>query len=345
MRLASDRHDTLLLQHLAAVMRAGTPLAQVPQALAHDPTLKTTQRLRYEALSRRLTDGLPLGQALQTGVASFTAEAGAWLDGVADATDKVAVLQAIAADQELQSRGRARLRLALIWPTFLAAAACFFFAVVAIFVAPALREVFEALGTPLPGITQQMFSGEPNQWLFVGWQPGFLLGILLLGVLLTYTRPQVNRPLVRAAYAVGLLGRTERAAFTARVLALVSHVPARMAGPAIAHLGAAGLVAQLHPKALALRNALDSGQPWGKALQVSKALPLHYGLHLGLAEQTEDTAAILQTLRLQALEDWDDALARFERNVVSLVYLGIASLIGTLTVAVYLPIFKMGQLI
>jgi len=276
---------------------------------------------------------------------SFTAEAGAWLDGVAHAADKAAILQAIAADQELRSRGRARLRLALIWPTFLAAAACCLFAVVAIFVAPALRSAYEAFGTPLPSITQQMFSGEPSQWLFMGWQPGFLFGLLLICLLLTYTRPKVRRPLLRAGYAVGLLKRSEHAAFTARVLTLASQIPARMAGPALAHLAASGLVAALHPKALALRTALDSGQPWGKALQVSQAVPLHYGLHLELAEQTEDSVAIHQTLRQQALQDWDDALARFERNVVGLVYLGIASLIGTLTVAVYLPIFKMGQLI
>lgn len=346
MRLASDRRDALLLHQLAAAVQAGAPLAPVTQALAGDTTLTTTQRLSYEALSRRLTEGLPLGKALPTGMESFTAEAGAWLDGTAHAADKAAMLRAIAADQELRSRGRARLRLALIWPTFLAAVACFLFAVISIFVAPALRAAFEAMGSPLPPITQQMFSGESDQWLFVGWQPGFLLGVLLLCVLLTYTRAEVNRPLVRAGYSVGLLKRTERAAFTARVLALIGQVPARMAGPALAHLAAAGLVAPLHPKALALRTALESGQPWGKALQVSEAVALHISLHLQLAEQAEAaSASVLQMLQQQALEDWDDALARFERNVVGLVYFGVASLIGTLTVAVYLPIFKMGQLI
>ena len=210
MHLRSYQHHALLLRHLAAGLRASTPLQQVPKTLAHDPSLSNTQRLGYEALARSLSEGSPLGQALQKMTNSATPETAAWIDQAASSLDQATVLQAIAADLELQAHGRSRLRLTLIWPTFLAAAACMLFAVIALFVAPALKDAFESFGVPLPGITQQVFSGNMDQWVFVSWQPGFLLGLLLLCILLTYTRPEVNRPLVRAAYAAGLLRRTER---------------------------------------------------------------------------------------------------------------------------------------
>ncbi len=338
-------HLVLLLRHLAAALEAQMPMHTVPDLLAQDSALPRRHRSAYVRLAHQLKDGTSLGQALQSMDKTFGTATVEWLDGATDAPERARALKALATDLQLQQHGHTRLRLALIWPIFLTFSICMMFAVMAIFVAPALRDAFEYFGEPLPPLTASVFSPNSANGMAIGWQPGLLLGLFLLGLLLTYTRPQTRHHVVRVAYAVGLMRRTEAAALTARTLALMANTPAVIAPPAVTHLAGSGVAKPLQKKILALATALASKQTWSQALQTSGALAPHFALHLALGERCQSTNELLNTLQQQAMDEWEDALARLERNMVGLIYIALASLVTTLAAAIYLPIFKLGQIV
>ena len=83
----------------------------------------------------------------------------------------------------------------------------------------------------------------------------------------------------------------------------------------------------------------------GDALGAEPLLPRRMALFAQLGEKMQDLSAPLAQLRESAESDYREALARFERGTVLLLYLVLGVAVGVLVVAVYLPIFKLGSLV
>lgn len=337
----------LLLRHLGAATRAGSPLPPVMRLLAQDAQLPRATSRAYADAAQILEQGKGLGQALQQLPAFSSPATAAWLQGADGSLQQADTLQALAADTELRARGRGDLALLLIWPSSLASAACALFVSVLMFVVPSMREGMEAIDHELPALTRAVFESGPLQWLLIGWQPALIASLLILCTFARQLPAGFTRRLAEAGYASGLTRRLGQAELAARALAILraSVGTSIHPGAALGHLAATAGPAPLKKAAQELQAAVAAGHSWSKAFETAGVLPQRYALHLAVAEHAHDAGMPLPYLQAWADTEWAEALARLDRTIVFALYACVGSLIGTLLLSIYLPILKLGQML
>lgn len=143
------------------------------------------------------------------------------------------------------------------------------------------------------------------------------------------------------------MARYHGALFGLRLLLLLRAHPAHPAlqAAALAHLAATTPTPHWAATAARLQEALARGTALSQALATEPALPRRLAPYVQLGERTNDLPAALAALLEAAAEDHRAALARFERGAVLLLYVLLGLGVGTLVLAVYLPIFMLGALV
>lgn len=336
------QYTALLLEHLAAATRQGMALHDIIQPLAQ-AAQHPAERRRLAALDEALRQGAPLGAALQPWPGLGDPSVAPWL---ADAQARGALADALvylAQDLQLQSRRRVHLKVVLAWPTIVLTVAVVMSMIVSFFVAPELRGWAPELGMAMPAPTtalfQPLWSGlEGVTWVTV--EMAFALAVVLW---LTHARSVWPD---RVYHWLRLdAGRWELET-QMRLLPLLADAPPALQTPqAVQYLADTTPIAPLRKRLLAVVAQLRQGSALASAVQQAGLVPADALAHLQLARGTDNLPGIAQMLAAHLHARWVQACAYFERRISWIVYLLVAAQAYLLLLAVYLPIFKMGQAI
>jgi len=90
--------------------------------------------------------------------------------------------------------------------------------------------------------------------------------------------------------------------------------------------------------------ALAEGRPLDAAMGDARGLPVRLRLFAQLAARSPHPEAVWLGARDELERLADDAGAALQRALTLLLYLATASLVGYVMLAIYVPIFKAGQL-
>ena len=332
-----------MTRQLAALLRAGIPLVSALQMASRSASNRPLQELMNVVRS-----DLESGMALHAAMAEHPQHFSGLYISMVSAGEAAGILdtmmERLAATLEKNEALRSRVRSALMYPCAVIVVALAVLALIMVYVVPVFEDVFKAFGSDLPWATQWVLNLSQllsqSSWVA-------LPALLLLPWL--WQRLQRDETWQRAAdrwlLGLPLVGSLLRSAVVARWTQTLSALLA--AGVPLAEaLGPAGQACD-HAVYARLTEHLQRRVSQGGSLSEAMA---HTGrfpdMIVQLCATGEETSALESLLaRAGALmeTELDDRVNGLSSLLEPLIIVVLGGLIGGILVAMYLPIFRLGQ--
>jgi len=291
---------------------------------------------RGQALSQALSALPKAFDALTIGVIAAAEEGGQLAIG----------LRHLAGHLRKSQHMRAQLRAALTYPTVVACVAAMVIGVILVWVIPGFEAQFAREKVPLPWLTQQLIQLSADLRSH-GWL--LLMGSGLLWHLI-HRQNQSLRGQLRLERILFLLPRvgtwlltTHSAAFAQTLSSLLqAGLPLRSA---LSHLQAALQSASFRAIAAQAKNDVEQGVPLHTSLRGSgRVLPLLVQL-CAVGEATGKLDQLLDNAANALSDEADRSLKLWASLLEPIAILILGLIVGTMVLAMYWPIFQIGQTI
>lgn len=333
-----------MTRQLASLLRAGMPLLQALHMLAGSlPSAALTQVVQH------VRDDVEAGQALHAALAKHPAHFSGLYISMVQAGESAGILdtlmERLASTLEKNEALRSRVRAALMYPCAVMLVAMGVLVMILVFVVPAFQDVFKAFGADLPWATQIVVALSEG----LGNAGPLALLVLLVGAGLW---PRLSAPgsglaiwLNRRWLELPWLGPLIQHAVVARWAQTLSALLA--AGVPLVE--ALGPVAQACDHRVFERTTLQLQRQVGQGSSLSEAMARTTrfpSMVVQLCQTGEETGAMDALLaRAGSLmeTELDDRIHALSSLLEPLIIVVLGGLIGGILVAMYLPIFRLGQ--
>lgn len=333
-----------MTRQLAALLKAGVPLLQSLQMLSRSlPSAALTEVM--QALHKDVAEGQPLHLALSQHPAHFSGLYISMVQAGESAGILDTLMERLAQTLEKNDALRSRVRSALTYPVAVLVIASAVLVMILVFVVPVFQDVFKSFGAELPWATQ-VVVGLSQTLTAAG--PA-MLSAMVLGV--WWLRRPAQRDaawqawLQRSLLKMPLLGALIQSAVVARWSQTLSALLA--AGVPLAEaLGPVGQASD-HPVYERITGQLQRQVAQGSSLSEAMGRTGRFpNMIVQLCHTGEETGA-MDTLLARAgslMEaEMDDRVNALSSLLEPLIIVVLGGLIGGILVAMYLPIFRLGQ--
>jgi type IV pilus assembly protein PilC len=328
---------------LATMIDAGLPIVQCLDILGNQTDNKTFANIIADVKSQ-VEQGKTFSESLRKHPAVFdglycnlvqAGEAGGILD---------TILQRLAVYNEKSVKLKRQLRGAMVYPSVVFVV---FMAVCGIllgWVIPSFKNIFKDLGSKdeLPKLTQGVIAVSE---FFVGHLPMmiFLLASAVGGAVFAYSRPKGKRWIHKMLLRVPIVGDVIRKIAVARFTRtlgtlLASGVPILDALEIVAKT--AGNIV-IEEAIMMARQKISEGRNMAEPLMEANVFPPMVVQMVGVGEQTGALDAMLNKIADFYEEEVDVAVAALTSLIEPFMMVGIGSVVGTVLIAMYLPIFSL----
>lgn len=333
-----------MTRQLAALLKAGVPLLQSLQMLSRSlPSAALTEVM--QALHKDVAEGQPLHLALSQHPAHFSGLYISMVQAGESAGILDTLMERLAQTLEKNEALRSRVRSALTYPVAVLVIASAVLVMILVFVVPVFQDVFKSFGAELPWATQ-VVVGLSQTLTAAG--PAMLAAVVL-GI--WWLRRPAQRDaawqawLQRSLLKTPLLGALIQSAVVARWSQTLSALLA--AGVPLAEaLGPVGQASD-HPVYERITGQLQRQVAQGSSLSEAMGRTGRFpNMIVQLCHTGEETGA-MDTLLARAgslMEaEMDDRVNALSSLLEPLIIVVLGGLIGGILVAMYLPIFRLGQ--
>jgi len=340
------RDIALLTRQLAAMLKAGVPLLQAFDIVGRGSRNAGIARLLRQVRSD-IEAGASLSAACQRHPAHFSALYCNLLAAAEAAGTLDDMLERLATYLEKTEAIKRRVRSALTYPAVVLAVAVAVLAIIMAWVIPMFKEVFSSFGAELPAPTRIVLG--ISDFFVRWWLPVFALAFGGLHLLLRACRrsAQVRRlrdrlllrmpvfgPLVEQA-CVARWTRTLATMFAAGVPLVEALVP----------VGGASGSAVFAEASARIRQEVASGGSLNTAMAHARLFP---SMVVQMCAVGEESGSVDQMLGKAAdfyEAEVDEAVARLSGLLEPIIIVFLGTLIGGIVISMYLPIFKLGQVV
>lgn len=345
-RKITEKDITLFTRQLSTMMRAGVPLLQAFDITAkgHGNPAVTKMLLEVRA---DVETGLSLAEAFRKKPLYFdklfcnliaAGETGGVLDSL---LDKLATYK----EKVMAIKGK--IKSAMIYPTAIIATAFIITAVIMIYVIPAFKDLFSSFGADLPAPTLVVI------WLsdfFVHWW-WLIFGSIFGGIFSFFyafkRTPKLQEQFDRILLKLPVLGDIIRKATIARWSRTLSTLFA--AGvPLVEALDSVGGASgnQVYSEATKLiQNDVSAGSSLSYSMQRTGLFPNMVLQMTSIGEESGSLDQMLDKIADFYEDEVDNAVASLSSLLEPAIMVILGVLIGGLVIAMYMPIFKMGQVV
>ena len=340
----TEKDITLFTRQLATMMKSGVPLLQAFDIVGKGHTNRAVGKLVMD-IKNEVETGSSLASAFRKYPLYFDAlfcnlvsagEAAGILDGLLDrlATYKEKI-QAI----------KSKIKSALFYPISIIVVAFGITAVIMIFVIPAFKELFSGFGATLP--TPTLIVMNISDFFVEYWWAIFgTVGGSLYGFFFAWKRSiPMQRVMDRILLKMPIFGAVIRKATIARWTRTLSTmfaagVPLVEALDSVA--GAAGNYVYFEAtKKIQLE--VTTGNALANSMENANVFPSMVIQMVAIGEESGALDSMLSKVADFFEAEVDDAVAAISSLMEPVIMVVLGTLIGSMVVAMYLPIFKMGQ--
>jgi type IV pilus assembly protein PilC len=342
----TEKDITIFTRQLAVMMKAGVPLLQAFDIVGRGHSNPAVGKLLLD-IKTDVETGSSLGQAFRKYPKYFdnlfcnlvaAGEAAGILDSLLDrlATYKEKILAI-----------KGKIKSALFYPISIIVVAMVVTAVIMIFVIPVFKDLFKSFGADLPGPTLVVMA--ISDWFIANWWwlfPGIAIGIY--GFLYAWKRSTtMQRMIDRMLLRLPVFGEVLRKASIARWCRTLSTMFA--AGvPLVESLdsvaGAAGNYVY-YEATKKIQAEVSTGTGLTVSMQNSNVFPSMVLQMVAIGEESGALDAMLGKVADFYEAEVDEAVEALSSLMEPMIMVVLGGLIGGIVVAMYLPIFKMGQAI
>jgi type IV pilus assembly protein PilC len=342
----TEKDITLFTRQLATMLRSGVPLLQAFDIVGKGHSNPSVARLLFD-IKTDVETGSSLQQAFRKYPLYFddlycnligAGEAAGILDSLLDrlATYKEKILAI-----------KSKIKSALFYPVSIIVVAFVITAVIMIFVIPAFKELFSSFGADLPGPTLFVMAVSD---FFVSWWWAIFgsIGGGLYAFFYTWKRSKKMQAVMdRLLLKLPIFGELIRKASIARwsrtlATMFAAGVPLVEAFDSVA--GAAGN-AVYYDATKYIQREVSTGNSLTVAMQNTEAFPSMVLQMVAIGEEAGSLDAMLSKVADFYEAEVDDAVEALSSLMEPIIMVVLGTLIGGMVVAMYLPIFKMGQVV
>jgi len=342
----TEKDITLFTRQLSTMLRSGVPLLQAFDIVGKGHHNPSVARLLL-TIKTDIETGSSLQQAFKKHPLYFD-DLYCNLIGAGEAAGILdSLLDRLATYKEKIIAIKGKIKAALFYPIAIIVVAFIITAVIMIFVIPAFKELFSSFGADLPAPTLLIMAISD---FFVAWWwaifGGIGGGIYAFFYFWKRSRPMqviMDRLLLRVP-VFGELVRKATIARWSRTLSTMfaAGVPLVEAFNSVA--GAAGN-AVYFDATKSIQREVSTGQSLTVSMQNTEVFPSMVIQMVSIGEEAGSLDAMLSKVADYYEAEVDDAVEALSSLMEPIIMVVLGTLIGGMVVAMYLPIFKMGQVV
>jgi len=342
----TDKDITFFTRQLATMMKSGVPLLQAFDIVAKGHSNPAVQRLLTD-VKTEVETGSSLKQAFAKHPLYFDALFVNLVGAGEQAGILDTVLDRLATYKEKILAIKNKIKSALFYPIAVIVVAIIITAVIMIFVIPAFKTVFASFGADLPGPTLVVIA--VSDFFVEYWFIMFaLIGGSIWGFFAVWKRSTkmqivMDRLFLRVPIFGDLLRKSAIARWTRTLSTMfAAGVPLVEALDSVA--GAAGNY-EYYAATKKIQTEIATGTSLTVAMQNSDVFPNMVVQMVSIGEEAGSLDAMLSKVADFFEAEVDDAVDALQSLMEPLIMVVLGTLIGGMVVAMYLPIFKMGQVV
>lgn len=341
-----EKDIALFTRQLATMMKAGVPLLQ-----AFDIAIRGTSNPALARLLNEIRSDIAQGNSLAQAFAKHPLYFDRLFVALVAAGEHAGILDdlldRIATYQEKIIAIKGKIKSALFYPAAVVVVAFIVISILMIFVIPQFKEIFSSFGADLPAPTLLVISISE---FFVAWWWA-IFGTLIAAVVafvLTHRKSQtfrdrVDRLLLKLP-VVGVILQKGAIARWARTLATMFAAGVPLNEALVSVADAAGN-AVYRDATTQIRNQVTQGVALTVAMIDAGVFPAMVPQMVSIGEESGQLDDMLNKIAEYYEREVDDAVASLSQLLepVIMVFLGVV--VGGIVVSMYLPIFKLGQVV
>jgi type IV pilus assembly protein PilC len=340
----SDKDVTLFTRQLATMMKAGVPLLQ-----SFDIVGKGHSNPAVSRLLMGIKTDVETGSALAAAFRKYPLHFDALFCNLVAAGEQAGILESLldrlATYKEKILAIKSKIKSALFYPIAVIVVAFIIMAVIMIFVIPAFKQVFTAFGADLPAPTLLVMGISDffvQYWYIIF--PGIIGGVW--GFLELWKRSvPVQIFMDRWSLKIPVFGDLIRKSTIARWTRTLSTMFA--AGvplvEALDSVGGASGNYVYHAATKEIQKKVSTGTSLTASMQESNVFPNMVVQMVSIGEESGALDAMLGKVADFFEAEVDDAVEALSSLMEPMIMVVLGVLIGGMVIAMYLPIFKIGQ--
>lgn len=342
----SEKDISLFTRQLATMMKSGVPLLQAFDIVGKGHSNPSVARLLFD-IKTDVETGSSLQQAFKKYPLYFD-ELYCNLIGAGEAAGILdSLLDRLATYKEKIQAIKSKIKSALFYPVSIIVVAFVITAVIMIFVIPAFEELFSSFGADLPAPTLVVMAISKvfvtYWWLIFGGIGGGLYTFFYFWKRSRKMQAVMDRLMLKLPI-FGELIRKASIARWSRTLATMfaAGVPLVEAFDSVA--GAAGNAVYFDATKY-IQREVTTGNSLTVAMQNTEVFPSMVLQMVAIGEEAGSLDAMLSKVADFYEAEVDDAVEALSSLMEPIIMVVLGTLIGGMVVAMYLPIFKMGQVV
>jgi type IV pilus assembly protein PilC len=340
----TDKDVTLFTRQLATMMKAGVPLLQ-----AFDIVGKGHSNPSVSKLLGDIKSDVETGSSLSQAFRKYPLYFDALFCNLVGAGEQAGILDSLldrlATYKEKILAIKGKIKSALFYPVSIIVVAFVITAVIMIFVIPAFKELFSSFGADLPAPTLIVMSIS-DFFVSYWWAIFGSIGGALWFFFYTWKRSEkMQATMDRLLLKLPLFGHLIKIATIARFARTLSTmfaagVPLVEALDSVA--GASGNRVY-YDATKKIQSEISTGTSLTVAMQNSEVFPNMVLQMVAIGEESGALDSMLSKVADFFEAEVDDAVEALSSLMEPIIMVVLGVLIGGLVIAMYLPIFKMGQ--
>ncbi|MDZ4201028.1 MAG: type II secretion system F family protein [Gallionella sp.] len=342
----TEKDITLFTRQLSTMLRAGVPLLQAFDIVGKGHSNPSVAKLLFD-IKTDVETGSSLQQAFRKFPLYFD-ELYCNLIGAGEAAGILdSLLDRLATYKEKILAIKSKIKSALFYPVSIIVVAFGITAIIMIFVIPAFKELFSSFGADLPAPTLFVMAISD---FFVQWWWAIFGGIggTIYGFFYMWKRSRkmqmiMDRIMLRLPIFGGLIRKATIARWS-RTLATMfaAGVPLVEAFDSVA--GASGNAVYFEATKY-IQREVSTGNSLTVAMQNTEVFPSMVLQMVAIGEEAGSLDAMLSKVADFYEAEVDDAVEALSSLMEPIIMVVLGTLIGGMVIAMYLPIFKMGQVV
>ncbi len=342
----TDKDITLFTRQLATMMKSGVPLLQ-----AFDIVGKGHSNPAVAKLLGDIKADVETGSSLSASFRKYPLYFDNLFCNLVNAGEQAGILDTLldrlATYKEKIQAIKGKIKSALIYPISIIVVAFVITAVIMIFVIPAFKELFSGFGADLPGPTVVVMNISD---IFVKWWWAIFgsIGFGLWFFFYTWKRSEeMQATMDRMMLKLPIFGEVIRKATIARFARTLSTMFAAGVPLVEALDSVAGATGNrvYYDATKKIQSEISTGTSLTVAMQNAGVFPNMVLQMTAIGEESGALDSMLSKVADFFEGEVDDAVEGLSSLMEPVIMVVLGTLIGGLVVAMYLPIFKMGQVV
>ncbi|MGR8940204.1 MAG: type II secretion system F family protein [Gammaproteobacteria bacterium] len=331
-------------RQLATMLEAGVPLVQSFDIIGKGHENPSMQEMLL-SIKASIEGGSTLAEALREKSLYFDELFCNLVESGEQAGVLESLLDKIATYKEKTESIKKKIKKALTYPTAVIIVAVIVTTILLMFVVPVFEELFQSFGADLPAFTQMVIG--MSQWLRDWWWIlfGSIGGAAYTFFFFKKRSYAFNHTLDRMFLKIPVIGmilNKSAIARFARTLATMSAAGVPLVEALASVAGACGNI--VYAEAVnKMREEVSTGQRLQFAMQQSNLFPHMVQQMVAIGEESGSMDAMLAKVADFYEEEVDNLIDNLSSLMEPLIMAILGVLVGGLLVAMYLPIFKIGE--